>query len=327
LKVVETNQLRCVILDFENKQGKRVETILQQHENASNRVDEARRAKTSNALKKGMLIVEEYNFMKWEVDTDVGDVNQSKDEFDGGEHLRAAIEFPLLTRLLQAIEKAEEELDELSDKFTYEAMIHNTLAVGMQEFIAGAGLPKHEAALWVPKNSDNDKHKAFRPIEKSELKKLKREAFAWMRAASIHFMKLEEQQAGLGQGTALIGSGRGTHDEGVAAEVQGGESAHAPDLGGAFPKSQNDWAPKFCTFCNKWGHADQYCPEMFPEEDQPNYCDVCDKEGHMEETCWILHPELRDQWLAEQKAKQKKMTCHQCGKVGHMRRFCHLLHH
>ena len=37
-----------------------------------------------------MPIEEEYNFMKWEVDTDVGGVKKSKDAFDEGEHIRTA---------------------------------------------------------------------------------------------------------------------------------------------------------------------------------------------------------------------------------------------
>ena len=37
-----------------------------------------------------MPIEEEYSFMKWEVDTDVGGVKESKDAFDEGEHIRTA---------------------------------------------------------------------------------------------------------------------------------------------------------------------------------------------------------------------------------------------
>jgi hypothetical protein len=91
LKVVETNQLRCILLDFENEQGKRVEDIVREHHDAGTRAEEARLAKSANALKKGMPIEEEYNFMRWEVDTDVGGVKESKDAFDEGEHVRAAI--------------------------------------------------------------------------------------------------------------------------------------------------------------------------------------------------------------------------------------------
>jgi hypothetical protein len=208
-------------------------------------------------------------------------------------------------------------------------MLHNTLVADMDNFIRGAKLPKHEAALWVPKNSDNEKHMAFRPIEESELKKCKDEAFAYMKAAAVHYINLEQQKVALGGGIKLVvfSGGGDAHDKGDAAKVQGGEGAQGHGEAAAFPQSQNDWAPKFCNFCRKWGHIDQYCPEMFSEEDQPDYCDVCDKEGHIEETCWVVHPELRQEYLAQQKAKQKKLICHHCGRAGHMRRFCHLLHH
>jgi hypothetical protein len=89
LKVVETNQLRCILLDFENDQGKRVEDIVRKHHDASTRAEGARLAKSANAVKKGMPIEEEYNFMRWEVDTDVEDVKELKDAFNEGEHVHA----------------------------------------------------------------------------------------------------------------------------------------------------------------------------------------------------------------------------------------------
>jgi hypothetical protein len=299
LKVVETNQLRCTILDFEIQQGKRVAAILKHNEDALERVAEARQAKTANTVKKGMPIVEEHNFMKWEVDTEVGETYQ--DEYDEGENLPAIIVFIKLTRLLGVIEQTEQELEELSEKFTYEAMIHNTLASHMKTFICVAKLPKHEAALWVPKNSDQEKIQAFRPIEKDELKQCKVDAFAWMKAAAIHHIELEEQQTNLGGKQVNVYIGGSNHDE-------------------------VDWQPNFCNFCNQWGHVEEYCREIFPEEDQADWCYTCDREGHTEETCWVLHPHLRLQWLTEQKAKAKKMTCHHCGKTGHIRRWCHILH-
>lgn len=89
---METNQLRCILLDFENEQGKRVEDIVTKHHEAGTRAEEARLAKSANAVKKGMPIEEEYNFMKWEVDTDVEEVKELKDAFHEGEQVRAAIE-------------------------------------------------------------------------------------------------------------------------------------------------------------------------------------------------------------------------------------------
>lgn len=89
---METNQLRCILLDFENEQGKRVEDIVRKYHDAGTRAEEARLAKAANAVKKGMPIEAEYNFMKWEVDTDVEDVKELKDAFYEGEHVRAAIE-------------------------------------------------------------------------------------------------------------------------------------------------------------------------------------------------------------------------------------------
>jgi hypothetical protein len=268
-----------------------------------------------------MPIEEEYTFMKWEVDTDVGGVKELKDAFDEGKHVRAAIEAQALTRLFGAIAKAEEELEELSDRFTYEAMLHNTLAAKMKTFCSMAKLPKHEASLWVPKNSDNKDYQAFRTVEKPELKKCKDEAFAWMKAAASHFLECEGTTSPL-----VADNGGGTHDEGVTYHDQGGGNDTGHDEAGEFPQLQTDWEHKYCNFCQKWGHVDKYCPDKFPEEDQANYCDVCDKPGHREERCWVLHPELRKQWLADQKDKQKKMACHKCGRVGHMRRFCHKLH-
>jgi hypothetical protein len=326
LKVVETNQLRCTILDFEIQQGKRVAAILKHNEDALERVAEARQAKTANTVKKGMPIVEEHNFMKWEVDTEVGETNQLKDEFDEGENLPAIIVFIKLTRLLGVIEKTEQELDQLSDKFTYEAMLHNTLAENMKTFMCVAKLPTHEAALWVPKNSDQKKIIAFRPIQKAELKQCKVDAFAWMKAAAIHHIELEEQQTNLGGKQVNVYIGGSNHDEDVASGIQGGQDVVGRDEAAAFSQAQVDWPPNFCNFCNQWGHVEEYCREIFPEEEQADWCYTCDREGHTEETCWVLHPHLRLQWLTEQKAKAKKMTCHHCGKTGHIRRWCHILH-
>jgi hypothetical protein len=319
LKVVETNQLRCILLDFENEQGKRVEEIVKKHHDAGTRAKEARLASAANAVKKGMPI-EEYNFMKWEVDTDVGGVKELKDAFDEGEHIRTAIGAWALTRLLLAIAKAEEELEELSDRFTYEAMLHSTLAAKMKTFSYIAKLPKHEAALWVPRNNDKESERVFRQTEKPELKKCKDDAFAWMKAAVVYYIEHE------GASQLVSVNGGGTHDEGTTYEDQKGATNNGHDEAGALPQLQTVIETKYCHFCRKWGHVDEYCPQKFPEEEHPNYCDVCDKPGHREEKCWVLHPELRKQWLADQREKQNKMACHKCGRVGHMRRFCYKLH-
>ena len=199
-------------------------------------------------------------------------------------------------------------------------MLYNTLAAKMKTFCSIAKLPKHEAALWVPKNSDKESERVFRQIEKPELKKCKDDAFAWMKAAALHYIGRE------GTDSLISGDRGGTHDKGVAYNDQGGGNDTGDNEAGVLPHLQTDWQPKHCNFCQKWGHVDEYCPEKFPEEDNPNYCDVCDKAGHREERCWVLHPELRKQWLADQKEKQSKMACHKCGRVGHMRRFCHKLH-
>ena len=97
---MESNQLRVIILDFENNQGKRVAAIVVAHEKALERVALARRAKEANIVKQGMPIVEHNNCMKWEVDTDAGEENQVKDEFDTSEQFLAGIEFSVLTKIL-----------------------------------------------------------------------------------------------------------------------------------------------------------------------------------------------------------------------------------
>lgn len=199
-------------------------------------------------------------------------------------------------------------------------MLYNTLAVRMKTFCYVAKLPKHEAAIWVPKNSDKESELVFRQIEKPELEKCKDDAFGWMKAAALHHIERE------GTNSLVSGDSGGTHDKGVTYNDQGVRDDTGHDEAGALPHLQTDWQPKHCNFCNKWGHVDEYCPEKFPEVDNPNYCDVCDKAGHREERCWVLHPELRKQWLAGQKEKQSKMACHKCGRVGHMRQFCHKLH-
>ena len=202
-------------------------------------------------------------------------------------------------------------------------MLHNTLVDSMNKFVGIGQLPKHEAALWEPKNSDNKNHLVFRPVDWYELKKCKTEAYSWMKAGTLHFLDLEKKNGVL----EVKGTGHevgGSYDKASAtSEKDRGE------MGGhdkAAPASQTDWQPKYCTTCQKWGHVAEYCPDVFLEEDQPLYCDICNKEGHWEEECWILHPQLKAAYLREQKEKAKKSTCHNCGRTGHFRRFCHLLH-
>ena len=199
-------------------------------------------------------------------------------------------------------------------------MLHNTLAAKMKTFSYISKLPKHEAALWVPKNNDKESERVFRQIEKPELNKCKDDAFAWMKAAAAHYIERE------GSHILVSGDHGGAHDKGVTYQDQGVEKDTGHDEAGALNHLQTDWQPKHCKFCKKWGHVDEYCPEKFPEEEYLNYCDVCDKPGHREEKCWVLHPQLKKQWLADQKEKQNKMACHKCGRVGHMRRFCYKLH-
>jgi hypothetical protein len=199
-------------------------------------------------------------------------------------------------------------------------MLHNTLAAKMKTFSYIAKLPKHEAALWVPRNNDKESERVFRQTEKPELKKCKDDAFAWMKAAVVYYIEHE------GASQLVSVNGGGTHDEGTTYEDQKGATNNGHDEAGALPQLQTVIETKYCHFCRKWGHVDEYCPQKFPEEEHPNYCDVCDKPGHREEKCWVLHPELRKQWLADQREKQNKMACHKCGRVGHMRRFCYKLH-
>jgi hypothetical protein len=78
-------------LDFENEQGKRVKTIIDQREYALGRIEQARRAKVTNTVVNGMPLIEEHSFMRWECDTDDGGVAESKDEFDSGKHLSSAL--------------------------------------------------------------------------------------------------------------------------------------------------------------------------------------------------------------------------------------------
>jgi len=80
--------------------------------------------------------------------------------------------------------------------------------------------------------------------------------------------------------------------------------------------------PMFCTFCEKFGHRHDLCPEMYPEEEQPDYCDRCEQFGHWEETCWVTHPELK----AEYMAAKKKFRCTFCFKDGHTRNRCWILY-
>ncbi len=206
-----------------------------------------------------MPIEEEYNFMRWEVDTDVGGVKEPMDAFDEGEHVCAASGASVLTRLLLAIAKAEEELEELSDRFNYEAMLHNTLAAKMKTFRNLAKLPKHEAALWVPKNTDKPVDQVFRNVEKAELAKCKDDAFAWMKAAAIHYIECE------GTNALISGNGGGTHDEGLTHNDQGVRDDTGHDEAGALAHLENHWQPDHCNFCKKWGHVDEYYPEKFPK--------------------------------------------------------------
>jgi hypothetical protein len=84
--------------------------------------------------------------------------------------------------------------------------------------------------------------------------------------------------------------------------------------------------PNFCYNCDKWGHTDEFCKEVFPEEEIANFCEVCDREGHTEENCFRLHPHLKAEHDAKQKKLKEKMLCTGCGKMGHMRRWCYKLH-
>ena len=191
----------------------------------------------------------------------------------------------------------------------------------MKKFVALGQLPKHEAALWVPKNSDNKNHLVFRPVNWHELKKCKAEAFAWMMAAATHFVEVEEKNTAF-EFKAIDSHGGGGHDEAADPGDQVGGEMGCHDKASSSYQTQVN----FCVSCHKWGHIEEFCPEIYLEEEQPLYCDLCDKEGHWEETCWVLHPELKEQYLREQREKMKKARCHNCGKSGHMRRFCRLLH-
>ncbi len=205
--------------------------------------------------------------------------------------------FLVLTTHCPVILKTEKELDQLQDRFTFEAMMHNTLIFAMEDFLSIAQLPKHEAKLWVPRNSDNVNYKVFRSIEKSELKHCKAEAFAWMGATAIHYLKLEKQDGAqthaLGGGTSSAGPASGSHDKATTACPQGRQDVVSHDEDSAIPHIQTDLQPNFCTFCQKWGHIHQYCRGMYPEENKLDYCMTCDRDGHNEETCWVLHPHLR----------------------------------
>lgn len=78
----------------------------------------------------------------------------------------------------------------------------------MKKFIGIARLSKHEASLWVPKNSDKAESHAFRPVESYELKKLKEEGLEYMVAAAVRFSQVE-------------GDGDGDHDKVTIAGVKG----------------------------------------------------------------------------------------------------------
>jgi hypothetical protein len=206
-------------------------------------------------------------------------------------------------------------------------LLHNTLAAAKKKFVALGQLPKHDAALWVPKNSENKNHLVFRPVDWHELKKCKTKAFAWMGAAAIHFLELEQhggEQGAQNGGEILLGLASGSYDKATAAGAEGGKNIAGHDE--AATSSYQTEQPNFCVSCRKWGHIEEFCPDIYLEEQQPLYCDLCDKEGHWEETCWILHLEFKEQYLREQREKMKKARCHNYGKTGHMRRFCHLLH-
>src|SRR6266536_4304604 len=38
--------------------------------------------------------------------------------------------------------------------------------------------------------------------------------------------------------------------------------------------------PNFCSNCQKHGHEDAHCREIFPDEEHPNYCDVWKIDRH-----------------------------------------------
>lgn len=81
----------------------------------------------------------------------------------------------------------------------------------------------------------------------------------------------------------------------------------------------------FCQHCKIWGHKDEFCKELFPEENL-NFCRVCDMDGHTEDTCWRLHPHLKAEYDVDRKKLKEKMLCTGCGKIGHLRRWCWRLH-
>jgi hypothetical protein len=58
----------------------------------------------------------------------------------------------------------------------------------MKIFSYIAKLPKHEAALSVPRYNDKKSERVFRQIKKLDLKKYKDDAFARMRAAAVHYI-------------------------------------------------------------------------------------------------------------------------------------------
>ncbi|KAG4433942.1 hypothetical protein IFR05_010587 [Cadophora sp. M221] len=96
-----------------------------------------------------------------------------------------------------------------------------------------------------------------------------------------------------------------------------GKYAHPANRGQGVDQNK----PKFCTTCNKPGHADEFCPWNHleeEEEEEENCCRYCGRYGHMVDGCWKLHPELRRVCLQ----KRKTQVCQNCRKSDHLSKYC-----
>jgi hypothetical protein len=221
-----------------------------------------------------------------------------------------------------AILKGEEELQETRDRLNYEQMLHASLVGVMENFVRGARLATHEVTLWSAKKKNDPRREVFNKLTRAEFEESRDEAFSWMKAAAAHYIEKEQQEGVSGKNLSVNSTG----EMSTTFTNTGHDETPSNDVLGNPPEQRAAPKPNYCYYCQKWGHTNEFCKDMYPEEDAPNFCDYCGTDGHREETCWILHPDLKLQYLAEQEAKQKRLTCHHCGKRGHIRRWCHLLH-
>ena len=181
-------------------------------------------------------------------------------------------------------------MDDIDSELIFEGYLQLKLDIANAKFVDEAQLEGHELELWVGDTKPGTDQKYFIVLStEPDPKYVKMVAEPLAHDYMNKFMSATE--------------------EWEEKNKQFQDSATHNSAGMGHPKLN------FCSNCQKHGHEDPYCRDIFLNEE--HYCNVYKIDGHWAGTCRKLHPELKEQHLAEQATKKTKATCEHCGKVGH----------